>query len=218
MQEVQSQLRRLMKTSLRDLIWRDADESEDDSEPLTIAPQLETNQRRKRLRWELNEFHKKWKAQGKARKIPSWSRPTTAEQVSVTSYAEYKKGRLARDPTTEIIYHELIQEREQIRQQRNVAKIEAQIRDNLDGWVDTAEETDCLRAIQDIMDELNSIASVFKVQKTVTDAFCEDHMHPDNIHSSHRVYNLLVDRFEDIKSLISAAQRVNRSVRVSLGS
>lgn len=211
MQELQSQLRRLMKASLRDLIWRGDNESED--EPFTVAPELRPMKRRERLRSRLNEVNKKLKAKGNAQ--TNSSRPSTAEQPPVMSYAEYKERQLTREPPTEILYRELVQESGEIHQQRNVAKIEAQIRHNLDALVDNAEETDCLREIQDIMDELNSIASVFKVQKTVTDAFREDHWDQDKTHPSHRVGNLLVERFEDIKSLISAAERVHRSVRVS---
>jgi hypothetical protein len=209
MQELQNQLRTLLNASLRDLLWKGADEGED--EPFTIATDLRPVKRRDRLRSRLNDIHKNLKAKGVSQ--ADVNRPSTAEQIPVMSYAEYKERELTREPPTEILYRDLVQESGEIHQQRNVAKIEEQIRNNLDALVDNAEETDCLREIQDIMDELNSIASVFKVQKTVTDAFCVDYSEPDEPHSSHRICKLLAGRFEDIKSLISAAERVNRSVR-----
>ncbi|KAH7356037.1 hypothetical protein BKA66DRAFT_474379 [Pyrenochaeta sp. MPI-SDFR-AT-0127] len=97
------------------------------------------------------------------------------------------------------VFQEAMQELSPILEQRNVFKVEARIRNEVDILVDNADETDCLREIKDIIDELKSISAIFKTQEGILDSLSN-------------VLPTIKARHMEVDKMIESAEKVNRSL------
>jgi hypothetical protein len=211
MDELQIRWKELAKAPLRDLFARrkatgSSPAAAESPEDIKTA---ESTGRLSRLHRVLGQNHSRMSHRGV-------DGPTQADEPlqdpigSDLSYKNFKAQRLGLKTSSQVIQENLHQELEAIRKERNISKIESRMRREVDTLIRNAEETDCVREIKDIVDELGIVAAIFRTQQQVVEA-----MNNDNPKAS-RLLKTIRERLRDIHLMAEQANNVYRSVSESM--